>query len=226
MGQSRTASRASSSRWSGTSASRMMGKPQSSRVISSGRISAHRLRPSQAMGSTRSLMPGAHRRCPSAGRAGRWLSGSHSTSLARAAPSSGPKTAEGAADQPDDAVGMVAGAAAVDLAEPAPQRAQIGCAAFGEPLEFAGDRVQAEEAWAALARRLVREVAHHPGSLDEPAGVRRAAPRSGRRPRSRPGPPGLPMRTAGLPLLPRGPRCRSSRRAAAPAAARMRRRPG
>jgi hypothetical protein len=58
-----------------------------------------------------------------------------------------------------------------DLAEPAPQCAQIGCAAFGEPLELAGDRVQAEQARAALARRLVREIPHHLGSFSEPAGV-------------------------------------------------------
>ena len=76
-----------------------------------------------------------------------------------------------AADQPDRAVGMAAGAPAVDLAEPAPQQAEIGRAAFGEPLKFAGDRVKAEEAWSALARGLVREVAHHPGGLGESAGV-------------------------------------------------------
>ena len=78
-----------------------------------------------------------------------------------------------AADQPYDAVRMAAGAPAVDLAEPAPQRAEIGRAAFSEPLKFAGDRVQAEEAWAALACRLVREIADHPGGLDESAGVLR-----------------------------------------------------
>ena len=76
-----------------------------------------------------------------------------------------------AADQPGCAVGMAAGAAAVDLAEPAPQQAEIGRAAFGEPLELAGDCVKAEEAWSALARGLVREVAHHPGGLGESAGV-------------------------------------------------------
>ena len=76
-----------------------------------------------------------------------------------------------AADQPSRAVGMAAGAPAVDLAEPAPQHAEIGRAALGEPLKFAGDRVKAEEARSALARGLVREVAHHPGGLGQSAGV-------------------------------------------------------
>jgi len=37
-----------------------------------------------------------------------------------------------------------AGAATIDLPEPAPQHAEVGAAAIGESLEFAGDRVQAE----------------------------------------------------------------------------------
>ena len=64
---------------------RTTGKPQSSRVMSSGRISAHSPRPSQAMGSTRS-----RRRAVIAGageaRAGPRPSGSRSTSRPRAAP--------------------------------------------------------------------------------------------------------------------------------------------
>jgi hypothetical protein len=76
-----------------------------------------------------------------------------------------------AADQPRYAVGMAASAPAVDLAEPAPQHSEIGRAAFSEPLKFAGDCVKTEEAWSALARGLVREVAHHPGGLGESAGV-------------------------------------------------------
>ena len=78
-----------------------------------------------------------------------------------------------AADQPYYAVRMAASAPPVDLAEPAPQQAEIRRTAFSEPLKFAGDRVQAEEAWAALARRLVREIADNPGGLDESAGVLR-----------------------------------------------------
>ena len=141
-----------------TSPSRIIGKPQSSRVISSGRISAHSFRPSsQAIGPTRSLVP-VLIAVSVAGRAGRWLFWSRSTGLARAAPVRARKV-EGAADQPCHAVGKVIGAAPVNLAEPAPQGAQIGRAAFGDPLHFAGDRVRAVKARAALARRLVREVA-------------------------------------------------------------------
>ena len=76
-----------------------------------------------------------------------------------------------AADQAYYAVGMAASAPAVDLAEPAPQQAEIGRAAFSEPLKLAGDCVKAEQAWSALTRRLVREVAHHPGGLGDSAGV-------------------------------------------------------
>jgi hypothetical protein len=78
---------------------------------------------------------------------------------------------EGAADQPGGTIGMAAGAPAVDLAEPPPQQADIRGTSVGQPLEPAGDRVEAEEARAALSRRLVGEVAYHCGGLPEPAGV-------------------------------------------------------
>jgi hypothetical protein len=66
---------------------------------------------------------------------------------------------------------MAAGAPAVDLPEPAPQVAQLERAALGEPLQLTGDGVQAEQARAAQACRLVREIAHQPGGLGEPARV-------------------------------------------------------
>ena len=66
---------------------------------------------------------------------------------------------------------MAAGAPAVNLAEPAPQRAQIRGAAVGQALNCAGGRVQAEKARAALPGRLVSEVARDPGGLPEPARV-------------------------------------------------------
>jgi hypothetical protein len=53
---------------------------------------------------------------------------------------------QGAADEPDGTVGMAAGPAPVDLAKPALQRRQVGGAAFGEPLDFPCDGVEAEEA--------------------------------------------------------------------------------
>src|SRR5512135_3831454 len=53
--------------------------------VSSGRISAHSFRPSQAIGSTCSLVPVVIA-VSVGGRAGRWLSGWRSTGLARAVP--------------------------------------------------------------------------------------------------------------------------------------------
>ena len=78
---------------------------------------------------------------------------------------------QGAADQADGAAGMSAAAAAVDLAEPPAQQAEVGGAALRDPFEFAGHRGQAEPARAALARRLVGQVADDPGGLGEPAGA-------------------------------------------------------
>jgi Histidine kinase-, DNA gyrase B-, and HSP90-like ATPase len=118
LGQARTVSRASSIRSPGTASPLTTGKPQSSSVISSGSISAHRPRPSQAIGSTRSRAPPA-----------------------------------------------------IGLAEPSPQQARIAGAALGQPVDLVRHRGQAEPAWSALSRRLVGQVAHHPGRLPQPARV-------------------------------------------------------
>ena len=82
---------------------------------------------------------------------------------------------QSAADEPDGAVGMAAGPTPVDLAEPAVQFRRVGCAAFGEPLDFPGDRVEAEETGTALARRLIGEVAGYPGPTLAPNGASPAA---------------------------------------------------
>jgi hypothetical protein len=66
---------------------------------------------------------------------------------------------------------MSAAAAAVDLAEPPAQQARAGGAALSDAFEFASHRGQAGPARTALARRLVGQVADHPGSLGEPAGA-------------------------------------------------------
>ena len=58
---------------------------------------------------------------------------------------------------------------------------------------------------AALARGFVGEVAGHPGGLGEPAGVGRAGPRSGPRPRRHPAVPGRRRRRARLRPRPRRP---------------------
>jgi len=66
---------------------------------------------------------------------------------------------------------MAAGSPAIGLPEPAPQQAEVRRAAFGYPLELPGDGVKSEDARAALARRLIREVAHYPGGLSKAAGA-------------------------------------------------------
>ena len=86
-------------------------------------------------------------------------------------PQLGVEDPQGAADQADDAGGMSAAAAAVDLAKPPAQQAGIGAAAVSEPLDLAGDRIQAEPAGAALAGGFAGQVANHPGGLLEPAGA-------------------------------------------------------
>jgi hypothetical protein len=58
---------------------------------------------------------------------------------------------ERAANQPDCAIRMAAGTPAVDLTQPADQRAGIGGAAVGQLLHLARDGVQAEQARPALA---------------------------------------------------------------------------
>jgi hypothetical protein len=63
----------------------------------------------------------------------------------------GTKQLKPAPDEVRGTVGMAAGAAAVDLAQPAAQQLQTGRAAGGRAAEFAGYGVQSEDARPALA---------------------------------------------------------------------------
>ena len=67
---------------------------------------------------------------------------------------------------------MAAGARACDLAEPAPQGAQISRAACGDLLDLTGYPIEAEPARPALTSRLVSEIAHHPGGFGQAAHIR------------------------------------------------------
>ena len=155
-----------SRRWcDGTGRPLTMGNPQSSRLISSGSISAHTPRPAQAMKSTR-IRAITGTSCGEPARRSR----SRGTSRPCSSVQFGGEDPQRAARQLHRATGMPARAPAIHLTEPAPQRARIVPAAFREPLRFGGDRVQPEHAGSALPRRRVSQVADHPGGFPQPAG--------------------------------------------------------
>jgi hypothetical protein len=71
-------------------------------------------------------------------------------------------------DEADDAIRVPAGAAAVDLPQPAAELLRMEVRADGEPLQRSSDGGQAEHAGSTLTRRLAGQVASDSGGLDKP----------------------------------------------------------